>query len=52
MMWLKANIHVNKMDLKTKKVPLMLIFLPNDVDDKDGWSGRDGMEVVGMVWKW
>ena len=36
MTWLKGNIDINKMDLKTKKVPLMLIILPNDVDD-DGW---------------
>ena len=31
--WLEANMRVNKMELKTKKVPLMIIFLSNDVDD-------------------
>ena len=28
MMWLKANMCVNKMDLKTKMVPLMIILAP------------------------
>ena len=33
MTWLKANMHVGNMDIKTKVVTLMLIILPNDVDD-------------------
>ena len=30
--WLKANMQINKVDLKTKKVPLTIIILPNEVD--------------------
>ena len=32
MTWLKANMQINKEDLKTKKVPLMIIILPNEMD--------------------
>ena len=38
MAWLNANMHVNKMDLQKNMVPLMIIFLPNVLDDKDGWK--------------
>ena len=40
MMWLKANMQINKVDLKTNKVPLMIIILPNDVDGDDRVDGR------------
>ena len=32
MMWLKANMLIKQSGLKTKKVPLIIIILPNEVD--------------------
>ena len=32
MTWLKANMMIKKSGFKTKKVPLMIIILPNEVD--------------------
>ena len=32
MTWLKANMLIKQNGLKTKKVPLMIIILPSEVD--------------------
>ena len=33
MLWLEANMQINKVDFfKTKKMPLMIIILPNEVN--------------------
>ena len=38
---LKANMQVNKVDLKTKEVLHMIIILPNDVDGDYRVNGGD-----------
>ena len=41
MTWLKANMLIKQSGLKTRKVPLMIIILPNEVDGDGRVDGGD-----------